>query len=56
MNSNNISEVWKAYKSMHRFKRIDAISERKILTLLQINNLNPFKKEAYVIPMNVIKL
>ncbi|WP_257722538.1 hypothetical protein [Borrelia hermsii] len=44
MNSNNISEVWKAYKSMHRFKRIDAISERKILTLLQINNLNPFKK------------
>ncbi|UPA16781.1 recombinase RecT (plasmid) [Borrelia coriaceae] len=52
MNSNNIYEVWKAYKSMYGLKGMDFASEREILTLLQINNLNPFKKEAYIIPFN----
>ncbi|UPA08254.1 recombinase RecT [Borrelia hermsii] len=52
MNSSNIYEVWEAYKSMHGLKRMDTQSEREILTLLQVNNLNPFKKEAYIIPFN----
>ncbi|WAZ71185.1 recombinase RecT (plasmid) [Borrelia miyamotoi] len=52
MNSSNIYEVWEAYKSMHGLKRMDAQSEREILTLLKVNNLNPFKKEAYIIPFN----
>ncbi|AHH07643.1 ERF superfamily protein (plasmid) [Borrelia crocidurae DOU] len=52
MNSSNIAEVWETYKSMHNLKKIDAYSEREILTLLQVNKLNPFKKEAYIIPFN----
>ncbi|AHH07570.1 ERF superfamily protein (plasmid) [Borrelia crocidurae DOU] len=52
MNSSNIAEVWETYKIMHNLKKIDAYSEREILTLLQVNKLNPFKKEAYIIPFN----
>ncbi|WAZ72540.1 recombinase RecT (plasmid) [Borrelia miyamotoi] len=52
MNSSNIYEIWEAYKSMHGLKRMDPQSEREILTLLKVNNLNPFKKEAYIIPFN----
>ena len=52
MNSNNIYEVWEAYKSMHGLKKMNVQIEREILTLLQVNNLNPFKKEAYIIPFN----
>uniref|UniRef100_UPI000464E501 recombinase RecT n=1 Tax=Borrelia persica TaxID=44448 RepID=UPI000464E501 len=50
--SEDILKLWNSYKCMYGLDKIDLQSERDILTLLKINNLNPFKKEAYIIPFN----
>lgn len=48
--SDNIMHVWNSYKALNNLQKIDARAEKDILVLLKMNNLNPFKKEAFIVP------
>ncbi|AYE37060.1 hypothetical protein DB313_06035 (plasmid) [Borrelia turcica IST7] len=50
INSEDILAVWNSYKALNNLGNMDSETERNIITLLKVNSLNPFKREAYIIP------
>lgn len=52
VNSTDIQEIWETYKSINKISFNNPKEEINIITLLRVNNLNPFHKDCFIIPFN----